>query len=81
MKQFIDGITPTEQEVRQAVAALDTPRKQTKKPAAEMTQSVQAESDLRVMRIIQRAFSELSTRGKGVCIEGLIREYTKEKCE
>lgn len=80
MKQFIDGITPTEQEVRQAVADLDvtrknrTPRKNTTTP-----RTAQEESDLHLLRVIRSAFSELSIRGKGVCAEELVRELAKEK--
>lgn len=79
MKQYIDSIVPTDEEVRQAVAALEAPNNQLKKRKLIGSRSAQAESDFHVIRIIQKAFSELSTRGKGVCIEGLVREFTKEK--
>lgn len=79
MKQYIDSIVSTDEEVRQAVAALEAPNNQSKKRELIDPRSAQAESDFHVIRIIQKAFSELSTRGKGVCIEGLVRDFTKEK--
>ncbi len=79
MKQYIDGIVPTDEEVRQAIAALETLEGQSKKREPIDSRSAQAESDFHIIRIIQKAFSELSIRGKGVCIEGLVRDFTKEK--
>ncbi len=76
-KQFVDGIIPTEQEVQQTVGGLESTRKMSKKAVAPRT--AQEESDMHLLRVIRCAFSELSSRGKGLCAEELVRELAKEK--
>ena len=39
---------------------------------------VTANRDYSVLRIIRSSFAELSLRGKGLCLEQLVREYTQE---
>lgn len=79
MKQSIDGISSTEQAVRELAAGMDVPRKTAKKTELLNPKSISPEIDMKIMRVIQGAFSELSIRGKGVCLESLIREFAKEK--
>ena len=76
-KQVVEGLIPPERDVQQTVGGLESTRKMSKKAVAPRT--AQEESDMHLLRVIRCAFSELSSRGKGLCAEELVRELAKEK--
>ncbi len=68
----------TEEELTSTLEAIEL-AKRIKVPTSVKTISI--ESDSSVLKIINHAFEQLSDRGKGLCLEQLLRKFVKEKNE
>ncbi len=68
----------TEEELTSTLEAIEL-AKGIKVPTPIKT--INIESDSSVLKIINHAFEQLSDRGKGLCLEQLLRKFIKEKNE
>lgn len=69
----------TEESLMLTLEAIESTKGAAKVPAP--IKAISIESDSSVLKIINHAFEQLSSRGKGLCLEQLLRKFTKEKNE
>ncbi len=64
MSKTIDAVKAADQEITQTVKDIESITREA------------IENDKKLFKIINIAFSELSTRGQGLCLENLVREFS-----
>ncbi len=74
----IEPVLPTSSEIEATLRILELENKLPPAFKRQTHTKTAVDSDRSILKIINNSFAELSLRGKGLCLEQLTREYTKE---